>query len=57
MSVVLAPSAPRVPVIGLRLSLAVVVIASAVLGTILTHVGDPVAAADTAMEPSPSAMF
>jgi hypothetical protein len=49
--------ARRVPALGLPLTLAVVVMSSAILATILNHRHDAVPAPATAVESSPSAMF
>lgn len=56
MSVVLAPHT-RVPAPGPRLSLAVVVIVSVIMATVLTHRNDPISAEATATDVSPSSMF
>ena len=56
MSAVLAPH-KRVPAPGPRLTLAVVVIAAAVMATVLTHRNDPISAEATATDVSPSSMF
>ncbi len=56
MSVVLAPRS-RAPASGMRLTLAVVVIAAMVLATVLTHRNDPISAEATATDVSPSSMF
>ena len=57
MAVVYKSHAPRVPVLGLPLTLAVVVMSSAILATILNHRQDAIPAPATAIESSPSAMF
>lgn len=57
MSAVAARLAPRAPSVGPRLTLAVVIIASAIAATILVHRADSIDANATAVDPSPSSMF
>jgi hypothetical protein len=57
VAVVYRNHAPRAPILGLPLTLAVVVMSSAILATILNHRHDAISAPATAVESSPSAMF